>query len=120
MDRIQEKNFGWEKRHQRVRKKVRGTAERPRLSVYRSLKNIYVQLIDDDQGKTLAAVSSLVKEGKGKQANNIATAKLLGKKLSEVAKEKKITKVVFDKAGYKYHGRIKALADAAREGGLQF
>lgn len=116
------KNIHRKKRHQRVREKVQGTAQRPRLSVFRSLKNIYVQLIDDDAGKTLAAVSTLT-EGlrpKGKTANNVETAKKIGQRLSEVAKEKKITQVVFDRGGYRYHGRIQALADAARAGGLKF
>lgn len=122
MNSVIAKNLRWEKRRGRVRERVNGTAQRPRLSVYRSLKNIYVQLIDDETGKTLAAISTLT-EGvreKGKTANNIEMAKKIGKRVSEVAKEKNITKVVFDKAGYKYHGKIKALADAAREGGLQF
>lgn len=116
------KNINRKKRHQRVREKVQGTAQRPRLSVFRSLKNIYAQLIDDDARKTMAAVSTLSEElrAKGKSANNVETAKKLGQRLSEVAKEKKITQVVFDRGGYRYHGRIKALADAAREGGLQF
>lgn len=123
MDKNFEKNLKFDKRHWRVRSKVHGTAERPRLSVYRSLKNIYVQLIDDDAGKTLVAVSTLTEEFRNKEkqtAVSIETARKIGKRVSEVAKEKKITKVVFDKSGYKYHGRIKALADAAREGGLQF
>ena len=118
MDKNFEKNLRFDKRHYRVRNKVHGTAERPRLSVYRSLKNIYVQLIDDDAGKTLATVSTLMEGFRSKEKKtsvSVDMARKIGARVSEVAKEKKITKVVFDKSGYKYHGRIKALADAARE-----
>lgn len=101
-----------------------GTPERPRLSVYRSLDNIYAQIIDDLSGKTLAAASSLTKAAKGKKGKtsggNIEAAKMVGAKLAALAKEKNISKVVFDRGGYIYHGRVKALADAAREGGLVF
>jgi large subunit ribosomal protein L18 len=107
--------------HERIRKKVQGTAERPRLNVYRSVNHIYVQLIDDLAGKTLIAASSAVgKKGQRKTGGNLAAAKEIGKAIAEKAKAKGISKVVFDRGGYLYHGRVKALADAAREGGLQF
>jgi large subunit ribosomal protein L18 len=107
--------------HERIRKKVQGTAERPRLNVYRSVNHIYVQLIDDLAGKTLIAASSAVgKKGQRKAGGNLAAAKEIGKSIAEKAKAKGISKVVFDRGGYLYHGRVKALADAAREGGLQF
>lgn len=107
--------------HTRIRKKLRGTAERPRLSVYRSLNNISVQLIDDLKGVTLVSASTVEgkKEGK-KQGGNVAAAKEIGKTIAQRAKEKGITQVVFDRGGYLYHGRVRALAEAAREAGLQF
>ncbi|MFZ5648773.1 MAG: 50S ribosomal protein L18 [Bacillota bacterium] len=110
------------KRQQRVRNKIYGTAERPRLNVYRSLNNIYAQLIDDDKGVTLAAVSTLSPELKGKldSGGNLEAAAAVGGLIAKKALEKGISSVVFDRAGYLYHGRVKALADAAREGGLQF
>jgi large subunit ribosomal protein L18 len=104
--------------HARIRRKVQGTAERPRLNVYRSLNQIYTQLIDDQSGTTLAAASSVT--AKLKTGGNIAAAKEVGKLIAEKAQEKGIKKVVFDRGGYLYHGRIKALADAAREAGLDF
>ncbi len=109
-------------RKARVRTKVFGTSERPRLSVYRSLKQIYAQIIDDSQGKTLAAASSLDKsiKGKAKSGGNVQSAALIGKALAEKAQAAKIKKVVFDRGGRIYHGSIKALADAARQGGLEF
>ena len=111
------------RRHFRTRNKVVGTPLRPRLSVYRSEKNIFAQIIDDTQGITLGAASTLAKdflsEGKEK-LKPIAAAALVGKLLAAKAKEKKIEKVVFDKSGYQYHGRVKALAESAREGGLKF
>ena len=108
--------------HERVRMKVDGTAERPRLCVYRSLGHIYAQVIDDRTGSTLVSASSVDKETKKqlKGGGNIAAAKVIGKIVAERAKAAKIDKVVFDRGGYKYHGRVKALADAAREAGLQF
>ncbi|MCG3113521.1 MAG: 50S ribosomal protein L18 [Candidatus Manganitrophus sp. SB1] len=119
-----EKVLARTRRHERVRNKIMGTPERPRLSVYRSLDNIYAQIIDDLSGKTLAAASSLTKAAKGKKGKasggNIEGAKMVGAKLAALAKEKNISKVVFDRGGYIYHGRVKALADAAREGGLVF
>ena len=110
-----------ERRRLRVRKKVYGTAQRPRLNVFRSLKHIYAQIIDDDQGVTLVAASSLSPELRGKvTGGNIAGAAAVGKLVAEKARARGITKVVFDRAGYLYHGRVKALAEAAREGGLEF
>ena len=107
--------------HDRIRKKMMGTAERPRLSVYRSVKHIYVQLIDDLKGVTVVAASSTEGEkGKKTTGGNLASAKDIGKRVAERAKEKGISKVVFDRGGYLYHGRVKALADAARAAGLKF
>jgi len=102
----------------RVRKKVQGTAERPRLSVYRSSKHIYAQMIDDINGVTLAAAGSL-KKGGGK-GSTILAAMEVGKRLAEAARAAGLNKAAFDRGHYKYHGRIKALADAARAGGIQF
>ena len=106
----------------RIRKKLAGHAERPRLAVFRSQSHIYAQVIDDDGGKTLAAASSLDKDLKGehKRGANVAAAKAVGKLIATRAKEKGIEAVVFDRGGYKYHGRVKSLADGAREGGLEF
>jgi|SRR4051812_14744698 large subunit ribosomal protein L18 len=104
------------RRHLRLRKKVQGTAERPRLVVTRSLKHIVAQLVDDDAAHTLATVTS-TKVGEGKKAEKSLA---VGKQIAAVAKEKGITKVVFDRGGYQYHGRVKAVADGAREGGLEF
>jgi len=104
--------------HARIRRRLNGTAERPRLNVYRSLNHIYVQLIDDSQGATLVSASTVA--SKLKTGGNVAAAKEIGKLIAERAKEKGISKVVFDRGGYLYHGRIKALADAAREAGLEF
>lgn len=108
--------------HARVRTRVVGTSDRPRLSVYRSLDHIYAQVIDDRSGRTIASGSSLDKETKKglKGGGNIASAKAVGKIIAERAKAAGVAKVVFDRGGYKYHGRVKALADAAREAGLQF
>jgi large subunit ribosomal protein L18 len=108
--------------HDRVRTKVSGTTERPRLCVYRSLGHIYAQVIDDRSGKTLVSASSVDGETKKnlKGGGNIAAAKVIGKAVAERAKAAGVQKVVFDRGGYKYHGRVKALADAAREAGLQF
>lgn len=114
------KNETRKKRHTRVRKKIFGTAERPRLNVYRSVNNIYVQVIDDAAGHTLAAVSSLDKSLKLKTGGNVDAAKAVGKAIAERVKAAGITKVVFDRGGYLYHGRVASLADAAREAGLEF
>jgi len=109
-------------RHKRLRSKVVGTADRPRMAVYKSLNNIYVQFIDDLAGHTLAAASTLEKDiNEGLESRtNIEAAARLGKAAAEKAKSKGITNVIFDRGGHKYHGRIKALADSAREAGLQF
>ncbi len=103
-------------RHSRVRSKIEGTSELPRLCVFRSNKNISCQVIDDETGTTLASAPSL----KLKNGGNIEGAKEVGKMIAEACKKAKITKVVFDRGGYLYHGRVKALAEAAREGGLKF
>jgi len=112
-----------ERAHNRVRTRVRGSAERPRLSVYKSLRFIYAQVIDDDRGTTLAAASSAdpeIREAVGKSTCSKAAAKLVGETVARRAKEKGIDKVVFDRGGYVYHGRVAAIAEAAREKGLQF
>jgi large subunit ribosomal protein L18 len=108
--------------HQRTRKVLIGTSEQPRLCVYRSIKHIRAQVIDDHKGQTLAAASSLDKDAKKsiKGGGNIAAAKVVGKLIAERAKAAGIEKVVFDRGGYQYHGRIQALAEAAREAGLKF
>ena len=107
--------------HDRIRKEILGTAERPRLNVYRSLNHIYVQVIDDLHGTTLVSANSTEGEkGAKRVGGNVAAAKAVGKTVAERAKAKGITKVVFDRGGYIYHGRVKALADAAREAGLHF
>jgi len=110
------------RRRHHTRRMVRGTAERPRLTVFRSSKHIYAQLIDDDRGVTLCSACTLTAEVKQGVAygGNIKAAVAVGKRLAELAKEKGIAKACFDRGHYRYHGRIKALADAAREGGLQF
>ena len=114
---------GRDRRHMRIRKKVMGTAERPRLTVFRSLNHIYAQLVDDLTGRTILTVSSMdkevaprLKETKGK----IEAGKLVGKQIAARAKEKGIERVCFDRSGYLYHGRVKAVAEGAREGGLNF
>jgi large subunit ribosomal protein L18 len=104
--------------HDRIRRKMAGTAERPRLSVYRSLNHIYAQVIDDQQGVTLVSASTLAL--KSKTGGNVAAAKEVGKTVAELAVKQGIKKVVYDRGGFLYHGRIKALADAAREAGLEF
>jgi len=104
--------------HSRIRRKLAGTEERPRLNVYRSLNHIYAQVIDDQKGETIVATSTLAL--KLKTGGNVVAAKEIGKAIAERAVEKGIKKVVFDRGGFLYHGRIKALADAAREAGLEF
>jgi large subunit ribosomal protein L18 len=119
--------------HKRIREKMLGTSERPRLNIYRSLNHIYAQVIDDTQGVTVVSASSLEgskgkaakpaeggKRQAGKAGGNVASARDVGRMIAERAKQKGVQKVVFDRGGYLYHGRIKALADAAREAGLQF
>ncbi len=111
-----------EKRHRRVRAKINGTSKCPRLNVFRSNKYIYAQLIDDEKGKTLVAVTdkTLKIKSKIKEFSKINNALEVGKILAEKAIEKKIKKIVFDRGGYKYHGRVKAVAEGARQGGLKF
>src|SRR4051794_23767573 len=110
------------RRRNHVRRKIVGTVERPRLSVFRSSKHIYAQLIDDLTGTTLAAASSLTPDLRQavSYGGNVKAAQAVGRRLAEAAKEHNITKAAFDRGHYRYHGRVKALADAAREGGLQF
>ena len=116
-NKIKEKRIKKQRRHSRVRSRVKGTSERPRLCVYRSLKHIYAQIIDDTTGKTL--VNAQDKEIKEKLKRG-DLAREIGKLLAKKAINKKIEKVVFDRGGYRYHGRVKALAEGAREGGLKF
>ncbi|MFZ3065338.1 MAG: 50S ribosomal protein L18 [Nitrospirota bacterium] len=122
MSGTEKKLISRKRRHIRIRKKVSGTSERPRLCVSKSLKHIYAQIINDDTGTTLASSSTMDKDIKGKikAAGDINAAKVIGAAIAEKALGKDIKKVVFDRGGYIYHGRIKALAEAAREKGLQF
>ena len=113
-----ERNLIRQRVHSRIREKLSGSTERPRLNVYRSLNHIYAQVIDDAKGVTIASASTLA--GKINLGGNVAAAKEVGKLVAEQAIEKGVKKVVFDRGGYLYHGRIKALADAAREAGLDF
>jgi large subunit ribosomal protein L18 len=106
--------------HARIRNRVAGSAERPRLAVFRSVNHIYAQVIDDSSGATLAAASTTEKDWKGRSGGNIAAAKEIGKAIAERAKEKGVSRVVFDRGGYIYHGRVRSLAEAAREAGLEF
>ncbi len=108
--------------HRRVRRRVAGTADRPRLTVFRSLKHIYAQVIDDRTGRTLVSASTLDRQVRQQVRNggNVAAAKIVGRVVAERARAAGIERVVFDRGGYKYHGRVQALADAAREAGLQF
>jgi len=105
--------------HKRIRRKLAGSPERPRLAIFRSVAHIYAQVIDDSRGTTLVSASS-VDKGAKTSGGNVAAAKAIGKLVAERAKDKGIKSVVFDRGGYKYHGRVKALADAAREAGLEF
>jgi len=122
MLKLASKNAARQRVHNRIRRRVAGRTEVPRLNVYRSLGHIYVQVIDDSRGLTLASASSLDKEVRKtlKTGGNVAAAKSVGKIVAERAKQAGVSRVVFDRGGYAYHGRIKALADAAREAGLQF
>ena len=104
--------------HRRIRKKVAGTGERPRLAIFRSLNHIYAQIIDDENGRTLVSASSTEKDLRGASGGNVEAAQRVGRAVAERALEKGISSVVFDRGGYRYHGRVKALADAAREAGL--
>jgi large subunit ribosomal protein L18 len=117
-----DRNEARKRRHLRVRKRVKGTMERPRLNVYRSNKHIYAQVIDDVHGRTLVSASTLDKELRDVIANgsNVEAARKVGELVAKRALEKGLTSVVFDRGGYLYHGRVQALADAAREAGLQF
>jgi large subunit ribosomal protein L18 len=108
------------KRKRRIRARVEGTTERPRLSVFRSNKHLYVQLVDDAKGHTLVAASSTEEEAKGQLKGTVEGAKALGQVIAKRALAKNISKIVFDRSGYLYHGQVKALADSARESGLKF
>jgi large subunit ribosomal protein L18 len=119
---IKDRRAPRDKRHYRLRRWVRGSAARPRLAVYRSLNHIYAQLVDDDAGRTLAAADSRSKEFRAGQprGGNVAAARKVGELLAQRARAAGVERVVFDRGGFKYHGRVKALADAARAGGLVF
>lgn len=106
--------------HKRIRKKISGTSERPRLAVFRSVNHIYAQVIDDSKGATVVAASTTEPAWRGRTGGNIAAAREIGRTIAERAKEKGINSVVFDRGGYIYHGRVKGLAEAAREAGLEF
>ena len=116
---LEKRNAIRKKRSMRVRKRLRGTAERPRLSVFKSLAHVGAQLIDDENGFTLASCSTLVKELKGKKKSK-KTARIVGEKIAELAKDKKIDRMVFDRGRFKYHGIIAELANAVREKGIKF
>lgn len=118
----EEKRKGRERRHRRIRKRVVGSAERPRLCVFRSARHIYAQIIDDERGTTLAAASSLSREikEKGKVGNKTTAARLVGELLAARAMAAHVDRVIFDRGGYKFHGRVKALATGVREKGLKF
>src|SRR5881392_929295 len=119
MDQAKQRVIARGRVRERIRSKIAGTSERPRLAVFKSLKHIYAQVIDDASGKTIASASSRDKDSSAKGANT-AAAKALGALIAKKAKDKGINRVVFDRGGYLYHGNIKALADAARENGLEF
>lgn len=121
MRKVRKKKARRQKIRKRIRSTIRGTSERPRLSVFKSSKHIYAQLIDDLNGNTLVSASTLTPElvEKATEASGVEAAKMVGELLAEKAKDAGITKTVFDRGGYKYHGQVKALADGAREGGLQ-
>jgi large subunit ribosomal protein L18 len=120
MTRVSTSGAARQKRHERIRLRVTGSVQRPRLAVFRSLNHIYAQVIDDTTGKTLAAASSLEKELRAAGARKTDEAKTVGRLVAERAKSAGVERVVFDRAGFRYHGRIKSLADAAREAGLEF
>jgi len=120
MTKVPSRGAARRKRHERIRLRLEGTASRPRLAVFRSLTNIYAQVIDDASGRTLAAASSLEKELRGSKDTKSAAAAVVGRLVAERARAAGIGQVVFDRAGFRYHGRIRALADAAREAGLEF
>jgi len=120
MDKCIAKTLRRERRKKGMRKMMSGTPGRPRLSIYRSLQHIYAQVIDDLAGRTLASASSLDDEAVSRKGGNVATAKEIGKAVAERAKKAGVSDVVFDRNGFRYHGRVKAVADGAREGGLKF
>ena len=120
MDQAKQRVISRGRVRERIRRKVSGTSERPRLAVFKSLKHIYAQVIDDASGKTIVAASSRDKDSATKGGSNQAAAKAVGALIAKKAKDKGITRVVFDRGGYLYHGNVKALADAARENGLEF
>jgi large subunit ribosomal protein L18 len=120
MTQVASRGAARQKRHERIRLRLAGSPERPRLAVFRSLNHIYAQVIDDASGKTLAAASSLEKELKAAHQKKTDEARSVGRLIAERAKSAGIERVVFDRAGFRYHGRIKSLADAAREAGLEF
>ncbi|GAB6064398.1 50S ribosomal protein L18 [Deferrisoma palaeochoriense] len=122
MNRLEAKRRARLARKKRVRKKIRGTPERPRLTVYKSLKHIYAQIIDDSTGRTLVAASTVARDLRGdlKSTGNVEAARAVGLAIGRKALARDITRVVFDRNGYLYHGKVKALAEAAREAGLQF
>ena len=123
MNALKEKRFQQERRHRRVRRRVFGIAERPRLAVYRSLNHMYAQVIDDVLGRTLASASTqdkTLRESLAAKTGNIGAAAAVGKLIAERAKAAGLKKIVFDRGGFRYHGRVKALADAARKAGLEF
>lgn len=120
MDRQQKKTARRTRRRIGIRKRIIGTPERPRMAVYRSLNHIYVQVIDDLSGRTLCSASTRDKDIKATGGGNVEAAKIVGSTIAQRAKASGVTQVMFDRGGFRYHGRIKALADAAREGGIQF
>ena len=120
MTKVASRGAARQKRHERIRLHMAGSAERPRLAVFRSLNHIYAQVIDDASGKTLAAASTAEKELKGSKSTKSEEAAVVGRLIAERSKSAGIERVVFDRAGFRYHGRIKSLADAAREAGLDF
>lgn len=120
MDRQKAKQSRRTRRRIGIRKRVSGTGETPRLSIYRSLRHVYVQVVNDLDGTTICAASTMDKEFSGESTGNVEAAKAVGKLIAERAKSKGVEKVVFDRGGFRYHGRVQALADAAREGGLKF
>ncbi len=120
MTRVASRSAARAKRHARIRLRISGTPERPRLAVFRSLKHIYAQVIDDSVGRTLAAASTLEPELRGSRLTKTEEARIVGRLVAERAKGAGVERVVFDRAGYKYHGRVAALAEAAREAGLDF
>lgn len=120
MSSVKHKHESRVRRHRRVRKKIQGTSERPRLAVYRSNRHIIAQVIDDTAGHTIVSASTTESELRSGPTGNVAGAAAVGKLIAERAKEKNITAVVFDRGGFRYHGRVAALADSAREAGLEF